>query len=156
MTCADIVRNQHLDGLADQLFPRVAEQSLALGVDQANHALGVYNHQTVRRQFQDAAKELLRLAQPLFSTPALRDVAEADDGSHQLAAFPDWRGTILNRQPLAVLTPQKLAVNAARFAVRISGKHRALLERVLAAIGTVVMEEPVGLLINHLHHGKAQ
>src|SRR4029453_6648907 len=148
--------HEHLHGLANQFVTRVTEQFFALGIRQPDDPGFAHHHQASRRELKYATEKPLRLPRPLFGAPALRDVAEADDGSHQLAAFPDWRGTILNRQPLAVLTPQKLVFNAALFALRLGSKNGTLLKRVVAAIGAVVMEEPVRLLINHLHHRKAQ
>ena len=153
---ANIVRHEHLDGLADKLFARVAEQFLALRIDQTNGALGIDNHQTVGRQLQNAAEKPLRLAQALFGALALRDVTEADDRSDQRAVFPDRGGAILDRQPGAVFAPQEFVVNAARLAALVGGQHRTFLNRVVAAIGTVVMNELVRLLADHFLHSKAQ
>src|SRR5262249_27442800 len=86
----------------------------------------------------------------------LRDVAEADDRARHGPVLPDRRGPILNWQTGAILAPQEFVVNAAALPALVGGKHWTLLDRVIAAIGTVVMNELVGWLADQFRRRKAQ
>src|SRR5258708_32219556 len=68
MLVPEPLRDEHLDGLAEEFVAMVAEQLLCLGIDQYDAAVGAHDNHGVRRGVQQTAKEF-------FGTLAVGDVA---------------------------------------------------------------------------------
>ena len=63
---AQVVRDEHFHGLADQLVARVPEDQLGLPVDDGNHALHIDDDDGIRGHFQETLESYIR------GTPVLR------------------------------------------------------------------------------------
>src|SRR5262249_31097567 len=84
----DLVGDEHLDGMTDELLARVAEELLALRVGELDDALLVHDHQAVRRELENAAKELLRLLQAALGPVALHGAPLQDvDGAREVSGL---------------------------------------------------------------------
>ena len=151
-----IRRDEPFHGLADQLFTRVTEQLFAPGVGHSDDPRRVGHHQSVRRELEDAAEELLGLTQPLVGLLPPRDVGKADDGAEECAILDDRRRRIFDGKALAVFSPQEFVVHTPLFAALAGRAHRTVFDGILAAVRPVVMNERVRLLTNHFFGREAQ